>query len=323
MDFNKKVRAAKGLALSKFFGVHKPLAVSWSITNRCDNKCLYCDVWKSKKKEMGTGEALSVVDDMAKNGTLVVSLVGGEPLVRNDIGLIIDSLTKKGIVVRITTNGNLLPKRIKVLKNVDLIKISFDGPRKIHDSLRGRGTYDNVLRAIHVAKQNNLDVQLNTTLSKYNINFIDEIIAFSNKNGVKVKFEPVHSFGDKVNVDKLKINPKEYNLALRKLIVYKKKTNSVVNSFSSLRYYLNYPYNRIIKCCGGRILCRISSEGYVFPCTMIEGKVKSLSCLDHGLGDAFGAVSRGGCKACLCSTTLELNLIYSLKLDSYFAHIFD
>jgi MoaA/NifB/PqqE/SkfB family radical SAM enzyme len=113
-----------------------------------------------------------------------------EPLIRKDIGDIIRYGKDLGFIVSIITNGLLVKRYIKDLKLVDALYISFDGSKKIHESLRGKGTYKKVVEAIKLAKENGINVYPETVLSKQNLenNFssLKEAIKFARKIGVKL-----------------------------------------------------------------------------------------------------------------------------------------
>ena len=69
-------------------------------------------------------------------------LSGGEPFIRKDTVDIIEYISGKGMSVIMNDNGTLLTeeklKRIARIKNLT-INFSIDGPREVHDTIRGKG----------------------------------------------------------------------------------------------------------------------------------------------------------------------------------------
>ena len=220
MKLKNKISAVVSIIKVKFFKRKIPLAVSWSLTNRCNYRCKYCNVWEIKSKELTTKQIFSVIDELAKMGTQRMSLIGGEPLLRKDIGKIINYCKKYDFHVTLSSNGTLISKRIKEIKGTDLLKISFDGPEKIHDFMRQEGSYLDVLRAIKVAKNNSIKVMLITTLTKYNLNYVDFILETAKKFDVGVIFQPVNNILSYSEKNIISLSPKiaKYKSVINKLI---------------------------------------------------------------------------------------------------------
>ena len=61
--------------------------INLHITERCNCRCRMCDIWNftACTKELSTDEITELIDDAKDMGTLIISLGGGEPLLREDI----------------------------------------------------------------------------------------------------------------------------------------------------------------------------------------------------------------------------------------------
>ena len=61
-------------------GAYFPAYVVWELTLRCDQPCAHCGsrAGKARPSEIGTGEALGVVDQLRDMGAREVVLIGGE-----------------------------------------------------------------------------------------------------------------------------------------------------------------------------------------------------------------------------------------------------
>ena len=70
-----------------------PLYIAWEITHRCNAQCLHCYSASGPKvdcsEELTTAEALSVIDQLADVGLLVLAFSGGEPLMRKDWSVLV------------------------------------------------------------------------------------------------------------------------------------------------------------------------------------------------------------------------------------------
>ena len=107
------------------------LSLRISITNRCNVNCIYChhDGMKSSRNEMTPDEILKICEIAKKLGVIKIRLSGGEPLIRNDIVEIISKISEIGFKdISLTTNGILLEKYAKQLKNagLDRVNVSLD-----------------------------------------------------------------------------------------------------------------------------------------------------------------------------------------------------
>jgi len=144
----------KGIMLLKLFSSffrlyilrsNVPISVNFSVTDRCNFNCTHCDIPKRGSKELTTEEIFTIVDALDKAGTMRISLYGGEPLMRQDIGQIIDYIKSKKIIVNIVTNGALLKQKIDEIKNLDFILLSYDGSPQAQKNVRGEQAHDVVI----------------------------------------------------------------------------------------------------------------------------------------------------------------------------------
>lgn len=306
------------LIYCKLFKKRMPIFISWALTHRCNSHCKYCDVPDFKTKELNTKQILKIVDEAYSLGNRVIVFTGGEPLLREDIGAIVNYCKKKGIYVALTTNGSLVKKRINDIKGIDMLQISFDGPKEIHDFQRGKGSYNKVMEAVRAAKEHGINqIVLNTTITNYNCKLLDDIIELAKKKNVRVDFEPV-TF---VPLGKKKVKPllvpKEYRKELFTFLMKKKAETGIINNtLASLKYLRDYPNVEKIKCGAFRVNCVINPSGDIYPCTFLENTTKPFNCVKTGFREAFMSSKPVNCNSCLCNKTLDLSKLFSLDLTA-------
>jgi len=111
-----------------------PFYASFKVTHICSLKCSFCNVWKEKTPDLSTEEVFRVIDNIANSSIVVLSLEGGDPLVRKDLGEILQYAHRKPFYLFFTTNGHLLDKRPmkEYGKHIDYLHISID---EGHDNL--------------------------------------------------------------------------------------------------------------------------------------------------------------------------------------------
>jgi MoaA/NifB/PqqE/SkfB family radical SAM enzyme len=111
-------------------GEHKyPLYASFKVTNLCKSQCPYCDMWRMKAhRDLETHEIMTVLDNLAASSILVVSIEGGEPFLRDDIGDILAYLRQKPFYTELTTSavGIDWDKVKDCAKLLDFLHISID-----------------------------------------------------------------------------------------------------------------------------------------------------------------------------------------------------
>jgi len=315
-------------------GICYPLDVSFSITHRCNNKCRYCKIEKNLKcEELKTNQIISMIDELKKNGLKRLSITGGDPLLRGDIKEIIDYCHLRNIFISLGTNGKLVPKRVSELKNLDALVFSLDGPKKVHDFLRGNGSYDSVIRAIKVAKKSGLNVITNTVLTKQNVKHLSHLFKKSEELGFMCSFQSLHHpriiAGD---TKRFLPNKKEVDEAIQYIKKQKGILKNVINSkhylsiLSKLNEYclsknpckkVSGIYFRKIKCFGGRLHCHITANGDVYPCSKTVGYEKTYNFFDFDFKEITRMIlgKKRYCSA-LCGNVLEYNLLFSMDLDS-------
>lgn len=269
-----------------------PLACVWEITNRCNFSCPHCRAYIDAPKENENIEQL-IMRELVSNDVLSVNISGGEPLLNKRVFNIISFLYKNGIDVGISTNGFLYKPNAELLKESGLsfIQISLDGPEAIHDSFRGvKGAHKTAIESMQLAKRLGHFVQMNTTITQYNINYAFDNIAIAEQIGVdRIFFRRVVSAGLAERNNDVIPDKSKYISLLMKLIEYKYKANVRVNIsiddpivavLDSTRYQDN-----AMCCSAGITSLGIDSLGNVYPCIFAREKIGNL--LDMSLCDIW------------------------------------
>lgn len=159
----------------KFFHKRRVLYGSADIINICNLHCTHCYWWLNREddtNELTPEDWRQVIKNtFKKQRVLGVTLVGGEPTMRPDI---IEVFCKElpGIVC-VVTNGNFPLKRYEQLY---FYWVSLDGTQKVHDTIRGEGSYTktkkNILEYIKGPPRNGKpvwkDIWLTMTINSVN-----------------------------------------------------------------------------------------------------------------------------------------------------------
>ncbi len=159
---------------------HLPILILYP-HNRCNCRCVMCDVWKLEGvEELDPWDLERHARDIESLGVCWVVFSGGEPLMHSDLFRLSGRLRERGIRTTILTTGLLLSKHASaVVRNLDDVIVSLDGPPPIHDCIRGiRGAFELLaagVRALHALKQD-LPIAARSTIQRLNFRHLFETV---------------------------------------------------------------------------------------------------------------------------------------------------
>jgi AdoMet-dependent heme synthase len=163
----------------------QPLLVIWEMTRACDLSCVHCRADARPKRhplELSTAEAFHLIDQIAEMRVRLFVLTGGDPLKRPDVFPIVQYACRRGVRTSLTPSATPLLTRNAVfqLKSSGLMRLalSLDGSRaELHDGLRRvAGSYKQTVDAVAWCHEAGIPIQVNTTVSRYNIADLDRMI---------------------------------------------------------------------------------------------------------------------------------------------------
>ncbi len=161
-----------------------PRVLAWEVTRRCPLNCRHCRAAAANVDyacELSTPECLAVIDSLAALAPPpMIIWTGGEPMLRPDILDLVRHATAHKIRSVMAPCGMLVTEaRLTELKAAGVTACSFslDGADAAsHDAFRGvAGAYDNVTRAMAVARKIGMPFQVNVTVSTLNLDKLDAI----------------------------------------------------------------------------------------------------------------------------------------------------
>lgn len=164
----------------------RPFLVIWETTQACDLACVHCRACAQPQRnslELNTDEARRLIDEVAALEAPVFVLTGGDPLKRPDVFELVEYATSRKVRISLTPSATplLTQAAIAKLKRSGLARlaISLDGPTAdIHDQFRRvPGSFAWTLQAVRWAHEVDLPVQINTTITRHNLQYLDQMIA--------------------------------------------------------------------------------------------------------------------------------------------------
>ncbi len=168
----------------------QPGILTLTTTNKCNLNCRHCYLQTDDHKTKLTKDDWlnSLLPYLEDSETQIVTVVGREPLLDDtaltllkDIG---EYYPERNFRLGFITNGTLLKRHSYSLNDnfIDFIDISLDGPKEIHDSIRGSGAYKKLTMGIESLSDSLRDrVTLLACLSSENddhsASLVDEAVA--------------------------------------------------------------------------------------------------------------------------------------------------
>lgn len=189
-ELKEKIVAGSAIETFHFF-------IQWHLTERCNLSCRHCYQRKHKVREMTPEEVRVQIDGAAdmfraweeeQGMTLSPSIhfTGGEPFLYQGLWKTVAYARELGFQTALMTNGSKIGRddaRQARSLGVSEIQISLEGPRDIHETIRGKGSFDAALRGARILADQGQKVTANVTLSRLNAGRIEETVEMAGKAG--------------------------------------------------------------------------------------------------------------------------------------------
>jgi len=186
--------------------VKKPILLHYYITNRCNARCVFCDIWREQPKaDAAPADVAANLAQARAVGCRFVDFTGGEPLLHPDLPEFLRQAKKAGLTTSVTTNCLLFEERVKELAGlIDLPHFSIDADEApLHDKIRGCESYGKVIRSIDAAIANRIYPDLLFTYTEENIDAADGVWRLAREKRLILILDPVFALWgpDKVSVE--------------------------------------------------------------------------------------------------------------------------
>ena len=345
--------------VKKILSSKTPVNFGFFVTSKCNMLCKHCFYWKEiidakNRKELSLEEIMQISKNL--DTMYYLTITGGEPSLREDLPLICkvfydnncarmfsyhtNGYDTKAIVSQITDIMNLCPDA-KV--NVG---ISLDGPKDIHDVVRGRnGSYDRAIRTLKELRKcqvnsQNLDIQMCGTFSNYTYK---KAKRFS--RSIREKYGVYHGWtlirGNPNCSTAKKVSAEDY-ISIHNVL---RKTEDKRRFHSSLYWFIRQIVGRqipltiffilkkkrqIIPCLAGNRTIVLYDNGDVAPCEVLEKNMGNIREFNYDMKKLLGnpralqILNIISSKRCHCTHegNLYVNLLFNFRtylraLNSY------
>jgi AdoMet-dependent heme synthase len=300
-----------------------PRIVAWEITRRCPLACRHCRAGARDREysgELSTAECRRIIESLAGFSRPMIIWTGGEPMYRPDIIELVAYATDMGLRSVMAPCGTMVETdKLMALKEAGLMACSFsvDGADAgSHDSFRGvDGAFKNITRAMRIAVEVGMPFQVNTTVSKLNMDELSAVRELAIEYGAVLHdlffLVPV---GRGKGVGQLALSASETESVLRWM--FKMNAQGAIPMRETcapqavrLWYTLGKPGNKPSGCMGGKGFVFISHTGVLQPCGFLDVPSGDLRTFDFDFSKAYTSSEvfnnlkqcdnlSGGCGAC-------------------------
>jgi MoaA/NifB/PqqE/SkfB family radical SAM enzyme len=260
---------------------------------------------------MDTAGWFAAIDELQAGGMGRASIMGGEPLLRKDVGAIARHLKQRGVHASLNTNGWLVSERLEDMRDLDLVCLTLDGPAAVHDGQRHPGSYVRVLRAIETLRAQGIAVVTMTVVTPAGIDHVDHVLEVARAHGIHAYFQLEH---DRQMDVQQPIAPELSQARVAQLARHlrdlKRRGLPVGNSDPALqrqeteRYLLTCD-----RCWAGTYFGYVFSDGTVSHCIFTRAQAERAGGRTHGYVAAFQALAQPVGPGCSCVPSYEVNRI--------------
>jgi len=169
-----------------------PLWLLAELTYRCPLHCVFCYNpvdFARRESELSTGEWLRVLREARELGSVQCGFSGGEPMLREDLEVLVAEAHRLGYYTNLLTSGvGLDEKRIGALKDagLDHIQLSFqDSTREVNDFLSHTRTFELKRRIAGLIKSHGYPMVMNVVVHRLNIDHVGRIIGMAHELGAE------------------------------------------------------------------------------------------------------------------------------------------
>ena len=251
-----------------------PLWLLAELTYRCPLHCIYCSnpvEYIRYRTELSTDAWIRVLREGRELGFVQLGFSGGEPLVREDLEVLVREAHALGYYINLITSGaGLNELRIAELRRagLDHIQLSMqDSTRELNDFLSHTRTFELKTRIAELIKQQGYPMVLNVVLHRQNLDHIEQILLMAEQMGAEyVELANTQYYGWAV------LN-REHLLPLPEQLAH---AEEVTHRFrervgSKLKVYFVVPdyYERRPKPCmngWGSVFMVVTPDGIALPC---------------------------------------------------------
>ncbi|MGH7549210.1 MAG: radical SAM protein [Gemmatimonadota bacterium] len=315
---------SKKARLVKAYLTGRPVWVTWQVTYNCNYGCSFCTYWQNdfKPEEENSLEDFVIGSrKLSELGSLIVSLAGGEPMLRRDIHRIVGILAQDHFPYLTTSGSGMTPKRAREIWEAGLwgcsISIDYADPEK-HARHRGvKFAFERAVKAIEQLMDARTDtsyqrVQIISVLTDDNLQEMPALCRLARDLGVYWQVQPYSVMKTGNEGQRHLAGASEMLLGLKELYPETVHSNRVY-----LEKFDEAANDGIDGCIAGKAMFNIDNQMVVSKCVEFNaseplGNLRSDS-MEQVLARLRQAHATNTCTACWYSCRGEVEVLYTAR----------
>ena len=251
----------------------RPTLINLEVTKYCNAQCDFCPCWTIK----GYPQMKDFSPIIKKFRPIVLSLNGGEPLLRKDIFEIVESVRPYCTYLTMISHGQLLTEeKFKALweRGLDQMSLSLNYDSERHDAERKiPGLYKHFSELVpSLTSQGYDNITFNTVIMEQNLEDIVPLAKRAREWGAKIAFSSYSALkNDKEHYHVRKARLGQLSEVIEELVSLRKQHGHILTSEHYLRRIPEYFRDgHIDDCQAGLNFVQITPDGMVKRCSEME-----------------------------------------------------
>ncbi len=244
----------------RFRSACRPVSIAILLTERCNSRCVHCDIWRNKGKEdlLDLAQWKTCLSDLAHwLGPVQVTLTGGEALLQRFAPELVAHGVQQDLAIELLTHGYWSDHsrlRQAALADPWRITLSLDAIGDTHNAVRGRRKFwerthasMQMLTALRAERGLSYMLRLKTVIMRQNVAEVANVAHYAKESGVEVFYQPIdrnyNSAEDPLWFETAPTWPRDQKAleaSVRTLIRLKKEGFPIANSVAQLEAMIPY-----------------------------------------------------------------------------------
>ncbi len=292
MQARRLARLGKARALRRSL----PFSITFIVTNVCNLHCHYCNIPKRRSETMSTAQLCAALDQLEAAGMARAAFSGGEAFLRKDIAAIVGHARSLGLYTSLNTNGWFGAERLDELgQDLDMVMVSLDGPRELHDQVRGRPeSWDRAMDTLRGARARGITPASIMVVGPWNQHEVPAMFELAEREGFWLYLQPAHS--DCFDLEAglaAAVDTEAFSQLADAIARARRRGQPAGASGAFVRRLRRGPrFSDCGRCAAGRYFATVLPDGTIVPCHLTSGQAIYPNGLERGFDKAFADLPR-------------------------------
>ncbi len=254
-----------------------PSSVILEVTYRCNLRCIHCYVVDRKKKELTIDEYEKLLRDLRELGTLLLTVTGGEPLIRSDIKELLLLMSDMDFAIRLFTAGYYIDENFAdFLRTINLLEVEmsiYGSKPDLHDSItRVPGSFKKLTNAVKLLVERGIRTNLKFVAMKPNYRDVLNTKVLAEKIGADFYYDVIITPRDDFSSEPLQLRLSKEEMR---------------EFYSTMGISFEFSPRKVddFICNAGVGIMAISPYGEVFPCVQL--RIKAGNIMEKDIADIW------------------------------------